>query len=280
MSTLDTAGKKRWKNFEFLQSLPQDKKIMHIYSNYRKTTTCNHSKIFFVGTITRILCKRLKRWRKSLNFIIVSELICWIWAVCYQILQIFVFIARRMSSFTHSQKETKTCLKKIREVMVGGPSIVFTRKTVVGQTRTRSPSNTCKSIVGIDASHPYPYGMCRPMPTGLYTRWEFNADLQRFKHRSNKTRSFEHMVMTFIQNSRPDCNNESFYTTGTQRKVDCFSVDWFCSHCNTIFEALGCFYHFCESQEGQPCLTDEDIVKGQRKREIDNLRRPYLREKK
>ena len=40
---------------------PQDKKIMHIYSKYGKTTTCNLSKIFLNGTITRMLCQRLKR---------------------------------------------------------------------------------------------------------------------------------------------------------------------------------------------------------------------------
>ena len=142
--------------------------------------------------------------------------------------------------------------------MVGGPSIVLTRKALVGQTRIRSSSNTCKSIVGIDASQLYPYAMCQPMPTGLHTSWEFNADLQRFKPRSIKTRSFENMVLAFLLNSRPECNIQSFYTTGNQRKVDSFSVDGFCSHCNTIFEALSCFYHFCECQEGQLCLTDKN----------------------
>ena len=163
--------------------------------------------------------------------------------------------------------------------MFGGPSIVFTRRAVMRQTHIRSSSNTCKSIVGIDASQLYPYAMCQPMPTGLYTNWEFNVDLQRFKPRSNKTRSFEIMVLAFFQNSRPERNIESFYTTGTQGKIDAYSVDGFCSHCNMIFEALGCFYHFCECQEGQICLTDEDLLKGKRKREIDELRRSYLREK-
>ena len=115
-----------------------------------------------------------------------------------------------MSSFTRSRKETRICFEKIGEDMVGGPSIVFTRKTVVGQTRTRSSSNTCKSIVGIDASHIYSFAMCQPMPTGLYTRWEFNSDLQRFKPRSNETRLFENLVMAFFQNWRPECNIESF----------------------------------------------------------------------
>ena len=53
----------------------------------------------------------------------------------------------------------KNLLEKKRGDMIGGPFIVFTRKEVVGQTRIRSSSNTCKLIVGIDASQLYPYAM-------------------------------------------------------------------------------------------------------------------------
>ena len=60
----------------------------------------------------------------------------------------------------------KDLLEKIRDV-VGGPSIVFTRKAVVDETFIRKSANVCKSIVGIDASQLYPYSMCQPMPTGL-----------------------------------------------------------------------------------------------------------------
>ena len=52
------------------------------------------------------------------------------------------------------------------------------------------------------------------------------------------------MVMSYFQRTRPDCKIESFYTTGRQKKIDRFSVDGFGSHCNTVFEAMGCFYHF------------------------------------
>ena len=72
---------------------------------------------------------------------------------------------------------------KIHEDMTGGPSIVFTRKSVVGQTYIRNTENICKSIVGIDASQFYPFSMCQEMPTGLYTRWEFDSDSQKFKAR-------------------------------------------------------------------------------------------------
>ena len=46
----------------------------------------------------------------------------------------------------------KDFLEKNREDVVGGPSIIFTRKAVVDETFIRKSRNLCKSIVGIDAS--------------------------------------------------------------------------------------------------------------------------------
>ena len=74
----------------------------------------------------------------------------------------------------------KNLLEKSREDVVGGPSIVFTRKAVVDQTYIRKSTNTCKPIVGIDASQLYPYSMCQPIPTGLYTRWDIDSETGRF----------------------------------------------------------------------------------------------------
>ena len=85
--------------------------------------------------------------------------------------------------FTESDK---VLLEKIREDMVGGLSIVFTRKAVVGENFIRKSTNLCKSIVGIDASQLYPYSMCQPMPTGLYTRWNYDSESQKFMPRQNK----------------------------------------------------------------------------------------------
>ena len=163
--------------------------------------------------------------------------------------------------------------------MTGGPSIVFTRKTDVDETFIRDSSNVCKSIVGIDASQLYPYSMCQDMPTGLYTRWEFDCDMQKFKARHNRSRNFENMVMSYYQKTRPECRIESFHTSGNQKKIDCFNVDGYCNHCKTVFEAMGCYYHFCPCQETRPSLSDEDIERGNKRREMDDLRREYIREK-
>ena len=110
------------------------------------------------------------------------------------------------------------------------------------------------------------------MPTGLHMRWNFNSETSRFTPRQNKTRSFENMVMSYFQRSKPECEIESFFTTGRQKKIDCFSVDGFCFHCNTVFEAICCFYHFCPCQELRRSLTSEDIQRGSKKRELDALR--------
>ena len=122
----------------------------------------------------------------------------------------------------------KNLLQKIREDIVGGPSIVFTRKAVADETFIRKSTNICNSFVGIDASQLYPYSMCQPMPTGLYTRWDFNSESSRFTPRQKETRSFENMVMSYFQRTRPESEIESFFTTDRQKKIDCFNVDGFC----------------------------------------------------
>ena len=85
--------------------------------------------------------------------------------------------------------------------------------------------------------------------------------------------------MSYFQRTRPDCKIESCYTTGRQKKIDFFSVDGFCSYCNTVFDAMGCFYHFSPGQELHPSLTEEDIKRGSRKRELDELRQGFIQEK-
>ena len=174
----------------------------------------------------------------------------------------------------------KNLLDKIREDFVGRPSIVFTRKAVADEeTFIRKSANICKSIVRIDAGQLYPYSMCQPMPTGLYTPWDFDSETSIFTPRQNKTCSFEDMVMSYFQRTRPECETESFFTIGRQKKIDCFSVDGFYSHCNTVFEALDSFYHFCPCQELRPSLNEEDIQRSSRKKELDALRRHYIQEK-
>ena len=160
--------------------------------------------------------------------------------------------------------------------MTDGPSMVFTRKAVVNQSFIGNSEDIGKSIVGIDVSQLYPFSMCQEMPTGLYTRWELDSESQKFKPRQNKSWKFENMVMLYLQFQRPNRTIESYYTTGTQKRIDCFNVDGFCAHFKTIYEAMGCYVHFCACQEARASMSEEETQWGLKKREYDELWRDYL----
>ena len=119
--------------------------------------------------------------------------------------------------------------------MTGGPSIVFTRKAVVDQTYIRNTENICKSYVGIDARQLYPFTMCQELPIGLYTRWEFDSDSQKFKARQNKSRKFENMLCRTYNLSVLTAPLKAPTQLELRKKIDCFNVDGFCAHCKTIF---------------------------------------------
>ena len=108
------------------------------------------------------------------------------------------------------------------------------------ETPVRKSTKLCKTIVEIDSSQLYPHSVCQPVSTGLYTGWDYESETQRFTPRQNKSRSFEYMVLSKFQRLPPDDKIQSEVTTGREKKIDCFSVDGGCNHCNSVFEAMGC----------------------------------------
>ena len=148
-----------------------------------------------------------------------------------------------------------------------------------GRDFVRDSTNWCKSLDGIDASQLHLFSMCQAMPNDLYNLWELDSVSGKFKMRQNKRKTFEIKAMSFFQRVRPQCNVERFYTTGTQKQTNTYSVDGFRWRCNTVFEALGCYYHYCPCQEARPSLIGKKIRSGFRKRELDELRKQYIQEK-
>ena len=191
-----------------------------------------------------------------------------------------IFRHNKTSAKFYPLTETdKNLLQRIRKDMFGGPSIVFTRKAVVVETFIPNSGNMCKFIVGVHTNQLCPYSICQPMPTGLYTRWEYDTESSSFKPQQNKSRNFENMVMSYFLRQRFDCKFESFYTTRTQKKIDCFKADGFCALCNTVVEATRCFYHYRPCKEARPSLTEEDIERGYKKKVLDQRRKQYIKEK-
>ena len=118
----------------------------------------------------------------------------------------------------------------------------------------------------IVASQQYPYSVCQPIPTGPCTRWDLNPQTSSFTPRQNKTRSLENVVMSCFQRADSDRKIDSFYTTGRQKKGNCVSVGGSYFQCNTMFEAINCFYHFSSCPEVRQSITEDDIQRGFKKR--------------
>ena len=83
------------------------------------------------------------------------------------------FLNAKLYLFTEVAKHL---LEETEEDVVGGPSIVFTRKAVVDETSIRKSRNICKSIVRIDANQLYHFLMCQPMPTDLHNCWDLDSE--------------------------------------------------------------------------------------------------------
>ena len=114
----------------------------------------------------------------------------------------------------------------------------------------------CKSMIDIDSSQLYLYSTRQDMPTVMYTKWDYNKETQNFKARQNRVQTFENMVKSSFRATRPECKIENYYTKGLQKKIYCFSVDGYCNHCSTVFEAMGCYFHFCPFNQARPSITD------------------------
>ena len=180
--------------------------------------------------------------------------------------------------FTEADKDL---LETIREDVVGGPSTVFTRKAVVYETFIRKSTNICKSFVRIDASQLYPYSMCQPMPIGLYTRWDIDSETSGFTPRQNKTLALKIWSCLIFNVQDLIVKLRASKLQADRRKLIASVLMSF-----VLIEILclkqwvaGCFYHFCPCQELRPSLTEEDIKRGSRRRELDELRRSYIQEK-
>ena len=121
--------------------------------------TCAQLKTFYAGTTTnnRDIVPTLEATHKMLAFyhkkgIDMLKLGCTLPNLANTCLH--KSISAKVYPFTEAYNDL---LQKIREDMVGGPSIVFTRKALVDETFLRNSRNICKSIVGIDASQLFPY---------------------------------------------------------------------------------------------------------------------------
>ena len=124
----------------------------------------------------------------------------------------------------------------------------------------------------IDASQHYFNSMCQPIPTGLFTHLDLDSETGWLTPPQNKTRSLENLVMSHFQGTISECKYESFSTTSREIKNGCFTgARFFCSlqHC---FRSNGPTLSSFPCHDVRPSLTEEDVKRESRKRELDEFR--------
>ena len=119
------------------------------------------------------------------------------------------------------------------------------KKNNFDETFIRKLTNVCKSVAGIDASQLYPTPCSNPCwPVFL----QVGVQIQRRKDsRPNKTKplAFKIWSCPIFNKQDPNVKLKTSTIQADRKKIDCCSVGGFLSNCNLVFEAMGCFYHFC-----------------------------------
>ena len=117
------------------------------------------------------------------------------------------------------------------------------------------------------------------MPTGLYK----NGSLIETGKNSRLVITNLAILKTYsgltTKKKKQNAELRAFTHIKSRKKIDCFNVDGYCDHCKTVFEAMGCYNFSCPCQETCPSLSDVDIDRGNKNREMDDLRREYIRKK-
>ena len=146
----------------------------------------------------------------------------------------------RFNTFTERDRDL---LEKIHEDMVGGPSVVFKKETVLDETFHRDSTNWCKSVVANHASQLYTFSMCQAMPISLYTRWKLvseSANLNRAKTTRRALKNWS--CHTFSESDHTVKGIVSIRQVYRKKLLHTVLM------ANTVFEAVGCYFHYCPCQ--------------------------------
>ncbi len=143
--------------------------------------------------------------------------------------------------FTLFKEQDKTLYYKMRQNIVGGPSVVFHRYHEKGSTFIRNGPKPCEEVVGYDANALYLWALMQPMPTGPYI---VRSDKDNFKpshaysHGESAVEWLDWVAKTDNISIQHQFNHQEKRIGPRQ-----IPVDGFCRESNTVYQFHGCYYH-------------------------------------
>ena len=239
---------------------------------------CAHFKTFYARTTTKRLSQPSKQCKNCCFFIKWKELTCWSWVVHFRIWQLFVSTNLPVPISIHLLKSIKTCWKRFEKiwlVVLLSSSHVKLMSMKLPSEIQELPANLLLILMQISF---FPILCVSPCQqdckcVGNMTQNVIGVNL-------NKTNP--ETLRTWFCHISKDKNltvKLMVYTPQQLRKtLIFFKVDGFWARCNTVFEGMGCFYHYCHRREARPSLIEKDIKRGNRKREVDQIRKHYIKD--
>ena len=151
--------------------------------------------------------------------------------------------------FVSFGQEHNYIFQELRDKIVGGPSIIFTRYAEANVTRIRNGPEVCKTVEGWDANSLYLWGTGQKQCTGPYTLLEKKY---QFKKHSKKRGEGEGRFLRYSQKAINWLNliqeERGFYIRTAEnhclgeKRILNMHVDGFAEP-NKVFEFLGCYFH-------------------------------------
>ena len=145
----------------------------------------------------------------------------------------------------------------IKGGIVGGPSVVFHRRHIKGETRIREreygdKAKLCDNILGVDANALYLWCMMQDMPVGYPRR--MHAKDQFITEKLKGFSKVAHAWLEWVSFSK-HINIRHSMNGGEQRiGKHNLPVDGFCVETGEIFQFHGCFWH------GHPCSKTKGVI--------------------
>ena len=150
-------------------------------------------------------------------------------------------------------KKYKWLHSELRDNIVGGPSIVFSRHHEKDVTKIRPQTlgdhaKTCQSVVGVDANALYLWAWAQDFPCG-----DFEVRMgPDFKLEKRTQKGFSDLAIRWLDIEAKRRNIHIVHELNSKcGEVRIGSsrhkVDGFCAEQNLILEMHGCFYHACSS---------------------------------
>ena len=161
------------------------------------------------------------------------------------------------SFFTLFKDKDRDLFYKMRNNIVGGPSIIFHRHHESGVTRIRDGDKMCKEVLGFDANALYLWSLMQKMPTGPYIRRSHEDNFKpvhAYSHGEMAVQWLDWIASTENSNIQHMFNKHEKRVGYRQ-----IPVDGFCRESNTVYQFHGCYFH------GHQCVLnkkDYNVTKG------------------